>query len=184
MTTRQIMQAADEFPLVVGSVFVALTLAAWVCGWLHGKGNGGKAPWKYIYSFLVYAVSVPGIFTSVLCGYIVFFTEENLMDVSLLCYILPVVAMAVTLLLIRRNVSFDEVPGFDRLSGLMVMIGCSFALALALQKTRIWILAGVSFQHLLLVALGVFALLKWGTFMLFRRRDEPREAPPEFPKLQ
>lgn len=184
MTTRQLMQGADEFPLVVGSVFVALPVAAFVCGLLHGKGNGAKSPWKYIYSVLGYAASVPGIFTAVLCGYILFFTGENLQDVSILCYILPVISMIVTLILIHKNVAFDDVPGFDRLAGLMVMIGCSFALAFALQRTRIWIFAGVSFEHLMLLAVGVFALLKWGTYMLFRRRDEPKEPPPEFPNLQ
>ncbi len=178
------MQAADEFSLIVGSVFVARPVAAFVCGLLHGKDNGGRSPWKYIYSVLVYLACVPGIFTSVLCGYILFFTEENLLDVSLLCYILPVISMIVTLIFIRKNVPFDEVPGFDRLSGLMVMIACSFVLALALQKTRIWIFAGVSFEHLLLLAVGVFALLKWGAYMLFRRRDEPKEPPPELPNIQ
>ncbi len=183
MTTRQIMQAADEFPLVVGSVFVALPLAAWVCRFLHGKGNGGLSPWKYIYSLLVYAVSVPGIFVAVLFGYVLFFTEENLLDYPL-GFILPVISMVVTLILIRKNVSFDLVPGFDRLSGLMVLMACSFILALAIQKTRLWIFAAVTFEKLLLVAAAIFALLKWGTYMLFRSRDEPKEKPPGMPGLQ
>ena len=89
--------------------------------------------------------------------------------------------MIATLVLIRKNVSFDDVPGFDRLSGLMVMVGCSFVIALVIQKTRIWVFFGGSIEKLFLLAAGVFTLLKGGTYMLFRRRDEPKQEPPKFP---
>ena len=60
-----------------------------------------------------------------------------------------------------------------------MMIGCSFAIALVIQKTRIWIVFGGSIDRLILLAVGVFALLKWGTHMLFRSRDEPRQERPK-----
>ena len=83
--------------------------------------------------------------------------------------------------IIRKNVSFDDVPGFDRLSGLMIMVGCSFAIALAVQKMRIFVFFGGSIDRLFLLAAGVFAILKWGTHLLFRRRDEPKQDVPKFP---
>ena len=100
-----------------------------------------------------------------------------------LVYFLPIVSMVATLVFIRKIVSFDEIPGFDRLSGLMVMVGCSFAVALAVQKTNIWIFFGGSIERLLLLAAAVFALLKWGAYMVFRRRDEPKAEPPNFPDV-
>src|SRR5512141_563749 len=115
MTPRQIMQAADEFLLATVVLFVLLPLTAWVLGFLHGKGNGGKSPWKYLYSLLVYGVTVPGIFAIMFCAYTLFFTDDNLLDVSLTCYVLPMVSMIATLVLIRRNVSLELVPGFERL---------------------------------------------------------------------
>jgi hypothetical protein len=130
---------------------------------------------------LVYAVCVPGMFAAVISGYALFFTRENLLDANLLVYFLPIISMVVTLIFIGKNVSFEEVPGFDRLSGLMVMVGCSFAIALAIQKTKIWIFFGGSIEKLFLLAAGVFALLKWGTYTLFRRRDEPRQERPPLP---
>ena len=72
-------------------------------------------------------------------------------------------------------------PVGDPASGLMVMVGCSFVIALVIQKTRIFVFFGGSIEKLFLLAAGVFALLKWGTYMLFRRRDEPKELPPKFP---
>lgn len=179
MTPRELIEMADRHPLVLGSAFLLPPVLALVFSRLHSKGNGGTPPWKYFYSVLVYAVCVPGLFSAVLTGYTLFFSRENLLDASLLAYFTPVASMIVTLVFIRKGVSFDDVPGFDRLSGLMVMIGCSFAFALAIDKTRIWIWFGASIERLFLLALGMFALLRWGSYMLFRRSDEPKMKMPD-----
>jgi len=181
MTTRELMQQADQHPLVLAAVFVAVPVVVWLLGQMHQKGKGGEAPWNYVYSVLVYLACVPGMFAAVISGYVLFFSRENFLDMSLLASVLPIVSMVVTLVLVRKNVPFDQVPGFNRLSGLMVMIGCSFAIALVIQKTNIWIFFGGSIERLLILAAGVFALLKWGTHALFRDRDEPKKEAPKFP---
>ena len=181
MTLRELIDLAGHHSLILLAVFVVPPIAAWLCGVLHGRGNGGHSPRKYIYSVLVYLACVPGLFAAVITAYSLFFRNESMLDVNLLVYFLPLVSMIVTLILIRKNVTFDEVPGFDRLSGLMVMIGCSFAIALAIHKTNIWIFFGGSIERLFALALGIFALIKWGTYMLFRRKDEPKQQPPSFP---
>jgi hypothetical protein len=181
MSTREFIEMAGHHWLVLLAMFLAPPLAAWLCGVAHGRNGGGNSPWKYCYSLLVYLTCVPGTFAAVITAYTLFFTRENLLDVNPLVYFLPLASMVATLVLIHKNVSFDLVPGFDRLEGLMVMIACSFAFALAIQKTKIWIVFGGSIGGLFLLAAGVFALLKWGVYMLFRRRDEPNQAPPSFP---
>ena len=181
MTTRELIQLADRHPAALAAAFVVPPVVAWAVGRLHERGGGGAAPWKYFYSALVYVACVPGMFAGVLTAYALFMSHENLLDVSPLIYFLPVISMVVTLVLVRKNVAFAEVPGFDRLSGLMIMVGCSFAAALAIQKTNIWIFFGGSIEKLFLLAGGIFALLKWGTYTLFRRRDEPKVEPPQFP---
>jgi hypothetical protein len=178
MSTREFIKLAGQHWMVLLGLFLAPPLAAWGCGLAHGKDCGGNTPWKYCYSVLVYLTSVPGTFAAVITAYTLFFTHENLMDVNPLVYFLPIVSMVVTLVFIHKNVSFDLVPGFDRLEGLMVMIACSFILAIAIQKTRIWIVFGGSIERLFLLAAAIFALLKWGAYMLFRRRDEPKQPPP------
>ena len=179
MTIRELIEMADRHPLILGMAFALPPLLAWIFSRLHGKGRGSMPPWKYFYSVLVYAVCAPGLFSGVLTAYTLFFSRENLLDASLLAYFTPVVSMIVTLVFIRKNVSFDDIPGFDRLSGLMVMIGCSFAFALAIYKTRIWIWFGASIERLFLIALGMFALLRWGSYMLFRSHDELKRKMPD-----
>ena len=183
MTTRDLVNLAGQHPLALVVAFLAPPLAAWLLGLMHPRGQGGLAPWKYFSSVLVYLTCVPGMFAAVLTAYSLFFGRESLLDAAVLVYFLPIVSMAATLVFIRKSVPFDEVPGFDRLSGLMAMVGCSFGIALAVQKTNIWIFFGGSIEKLFILAAGVFALLKWGAYMFFRRSDEPRQPPPAIPRL-
>lgn len=178
MTIRDLVNLAGQHPLVLVAAFLAPPLAAFLLGLMHPRGQGGLAPWKYFSAVLVYLTCVPGMFAGVVSAYALFFSRENLLDANLLVYFLPIVSMVATLVFIRKNVPFDQVPGFDRISGLMAMVGCSFATALVIQKTNIWIFFGGSIEKLFILAAGVFALLKWGTFMLFRRGDEPKQKPP------
>ena len=94
------------------------------------------------------------------------------------CIYSPILSMVATLMLAARAVNLDEVPGFDRLWGLMVLLGVSFGIALAITKTRLWILFGGSILTLFLIAAFAFALLKWGAHLLFRRGDEPKKRVP------
>ena len=182
MTINDLLQQSDRHPLVLAATFIAPPVVAWGLGRVLPPGRGGSAPWKYLYAVLVYLACIPGMFAGVLTAYGLFFSHQNLLNVNLLVYFLPVVSMVATLVFIRKRVTFDEVPGFDRLAGLMVMIGCSFAVALAIQKTNLWLFFGGSIEWLLALAAGVFALIKWGLYSLFRRRDEPKQEPPSLTK--
>ena len=170
MTARDLIQLADREPWLPIAVFAAIPLLALLVGLIHGRGNGAGSPWRYVYSVLVYLACVPGMIAVVLIGYSLFFVRENLLDVSLTVYALPIVSMVATLLAIRRQVAFAAIPGFDRLSGLLLTIAASFAIALAIDRSRIWIFFGGSLGKLLLLATAVFLLARSGVHLMFRRR--------------
>ena len=153
---------------------------SWLTGVIHGENNGRNSPWKYFYTILVYLACIPGVLSAVLTGYIIFFTRENLLDTNVLVHFIPIVSMTVSLILIRKNVSYDDVPGFDRLSGLITMIAVTFIVVLGIYKTRLWVVFGGSVFVLVAVAVGLFALLKWGAYALFRSRNEPKLKRPSF----
>ena len=171
---------AGRYPWVILGVFVSVPVVTWTAGRLHGRDRGGATPWKYLYATLVYVSCVPGLFAAVVTAYTLFFTSANLLEVNALVYLLPVVSMVVTLILLGKNVDLDAVPGFHRLSGLMTLIGVSFAIALAVSKTRMWFFFGGSIFLLFAIAAVAFVFMRWGARALFRRRDEPRERPPAF----
>ncbi len=170
MTLRELIDLIGGHPLRLLLGFTALPLLAWVFGRLHGRGQGGGAPWRYLYSILVYLACIPGMLSAVLTAYALFFTHENLLDLNALVFLLPIVSMAATLALIGSAVRFEQVPGFDRLSGLMLTLAVSFGVALALSRTRIWLVFGAPLAALLGIGLAVFVLLRLGTHLMTRGR--------------
>ena len=170
MTLRELFAAVDaaRVPLLIGLGAVVVLTA--LIGLLHGRGNGGRAPWRHMYAFLVYAVCVPGIFAAVAVVYALLFSNENLLDLNAAAYVAPIASMVLTLGLMRRNVSFDEVPGFQRLTGLMTMIAVTFAIALVLRSLRVWLFFSASLVWFFVLAAALFVLLKWGGRALFGRR--------------
>lgn len=181
MTARDLIHLADRYPVLILILFSLPILAAFILEPLHGKERGETPPWKYVYAALIYLVSVPGMFACVVTAYSLLFSGENLLDASLLSYLLPIVSMGVTLMVIRKRVDFDAIPGFDRLFGLMALIGVSFLIVLILQKTRLWLFFGGSIWTFVAFAVFAFALLKWAANMLFRGKDESAPRRPTFP---
>jgi hypothetical protein len=167
----------NDFIVFVGKhalgAFIALAsvpVAALVWGFFHRKEKSGRAPWKFGYSLFTYLACVPGMFSAILVCYALFFTHQSLMHANALAYFLPIACMVATLLIIRSRVSFAELPGFGRLSGLMLLMALSFGLALAIDRTRIFLGFFGSVDRLFVLVLGIFALLKFGMWLAFGKR--------------
>lgn len=182
MSIDDLTQMAGERPLVLLAIFVGLPLLTFALGNAHGRGQGERRPWGTCYAVLIYLTVIPGTLSGVLTGYTMFFIRGSLLQVNLLVYLLPIVSMVVTLFLMRGRIDFKAVPGFDRLSGLVVMIAVSFFFALLIHKTAVRLFFFGSLKAFFAMAIGFFALLKWGAYMTFRRPDEPKLPPPPFPQ--
>ena len=107
MTLRELLDLAGNQSTLLLIIFGGLPVLTFVLGLLHGKGRGGLVPWSWAYAAIVYAVCVPGMFAGVVAGYALFFTNENLLDVNALVYIVPVASMVLTLVVVGRNVRFE-----------------------------------------------------------------------------
>ncbi len=136
-----------------------------------GRKKESHLKLKYLYSVIVYSTTIPGILATVLTGYALFFTKENLLDVNLITYLAPIVAMLATLFLVAKNIDFNDIPGFDRISGLMLMIGLTFLIVLGVAKTRIWLIFGSSIFMLFGLCVGVFVALRWGASLLIHGKQ-------------
>jgi hypothetical protein len=181
MTPRDLIDWTATQPLWISGFLAALPLLALLLGLLHVRGAGNDAPWKYFYSTLVYLACVPGMLGAVLVLYLLLFARESLLDVSLLATFGPLASMGLTLALAGRNVEFRPLPGFGRLSGLMTMLGMTFAVLFLLSRTRLFFFFGGSVATLFVLGAFVFALIKWGAYMAFRRGDQPEKDAPRAP---
>lgn len=171
VTARDLLDFVGRHPLVIVGLFVLLPAAVVVTGALHGPGGGTRSPWRYLYAVIVYLACVPGVGAAVVTAYTLFFTRENLLDKNLLVYVVPIVSMALTLLLIRKRVPFDDVPGFHRIWGLMTLIAVTFVILLVIHKTFIGIFFAAPLAALVAIGAFLFALLKWGSNALQSSAD-------------
>ena len=170
MSIKDFLAFLDRHALVAAASLAAVPVCALIWTIVHKREDSASAPWKYGYSVFVYLACVPGMFSAVLVGYALFFTHENLISANALAYFLPLATMGATLAIIRRRVTWKELPGFGRLSGLLLMIALSFALALLIDKTRIFVAFFGSIDRLFILVGAIFVLLKAGMWLAFGRK--------------
>lgn len=168
MTLRAFFDYLGENPLVLLAYFIIIPLTALLAGIL-GRGEGHESPWKYLYSALIYGVCIPGIFAVALSVYFFLFERGSIMDANVLIQVLPIVSMVLTLALIRNNTSFDTIPGFEKISSLMMMIGAVIVLMYLLDRTHIIAFAYIPVQYLILIVVGLLLVFRYGFKQLIAR---------------
>lgn len=162
MTLREFFDYLSEHPLAIVGYFLLIPLIAVLAGWV-ARGDGHVSPWKYLYALLVYAVCIPGIFSVALSIYLFLFERGgSIMNTNLLTQVIPVVSMMLSLGVIRQNVSFDQVPGFGKLSSLMMTIGAVFLLMYLLDRLHLIAFVLVPVQYLLLIVVGLLLVFRFG----------------------
>ena len=96
MTLGEFFQLCSSQKEMVLMFFAVLPLTALLALWL-GKGEGNLTPWKYLYTFLVYAVCIPGVFSITLSIYKFLFERTSIMDANVITQVVPVISMFLTL---------------------------------------------------------------------------------------
>lgn len=161
MTLHEFFRLIGENPSYILMYFGLIPTTALLAGIL-GKGEGAISPWKYLYSLLIYLVCIPGIFAFTLNVYLFLFERRSVLDSDVYTQILPIISMIATLLIIRKNVSFNAVPGFDKLSGLVMMVLATFAFMWFLDRTHIYVFSYVPFWQAILIFIGLFLVIRYG----------------------
>lgn len=166
MTLGELLQYLSAHPLILLMYFTAIPLIALIAGYFDDE-RGHLAPWNYTYAVLIYAVSVPGIFALTLDLYVFLFEKRSLLQVDVLTQILPVASMILTLLIIRRNVDLDFIPGFDRLSGLMLIIAGAMIIMWGVDRVRLVVFSRLNFAYVLLIFAALLLLIRYGAGKAF-----------------
>ena len=173
MTLQQLFDWMGEHPIPILIYFAMMPITALIAGFM-GKDEGNDEPWCYLYSVLVYAVCVPGIFALTLTAYSFLFERANMLHKNVFVYFLPIVAMIVSLWLINRHVDMRDIPGFGKLSGLLMVIFATFFVIFLLQKMHIFTVFFGSIWHLFGLFIVLFAAFMWGSSKLFGNNDRDR----------
>lgn len=169
MTLGEFGAILTENPLLVTAYFSILPVTA-MFAWLLGKNRGHLPPWKYFYTVLVYLSCLPGLLAFAFGIYLVVVEGQSILSLNLYLTLVPVLSMFLTLLIIKRNVDLDLVPGFDKITGFMLMIFVLIAFLWFLSRIRLVIFSYMPIQYFALIFLGLLLLLIYGWRMVSRER--------------
>lgn len=168
MTLQQLFDQLATHPLWWTILFIAIPMIALILGFIVGKNDSGYAPWRYIYSALIYIACIPGVFAITLTIYFFMFERRSILDTDVLVQVLPFFSMIITLMILRRFTDLERIPGFDRISGLLLMIATAFFILWIIDKTRIFAFTYIPFFYIILLFLGLLIVLRFGWRKLFR----------------
>lgn len=161
MTLQDCFNLLAANPIVIIFFFCAVPLTAMLACELD-RGDSHLSPWKYLYATLVYLVTIPGMFAVILTIYLIVFEGRSVMRTDIYTQILPIVSMLLTLFIIKKNVNLDEIPGFDRLSGFMIIVFAILTIFWVLDKTRIVAFTHFPFYYIVLLFVGLVLLAVYG----------------------
>ena len=170
MTLQDLFDYLSANPFFIFAYFLGIPLTALIAGWL-GKGEGHISPWKYLYACLIYLICVPGIFAITLNVYLFLFESGSILQTNLITQILPIASMILTLWLIRRNVDLDNIPGFDKLSGLVMMISAVLIIMWIIDRTHILIFSSLKIQYLLGAFIALLIMIRFGWSRFFAKSN-------------
>ncbi len=138
ITFADLFAHLTRYRLPVVIALAATPLAVWLLG--RGLGRYRRASFARLMTVPVYVVVLPGVFVLLVLAYMMFFTGQNLLtEVDVVLAGVPIASMVATLWVIRQFVAFDEIPGFDKLSGMVVLALLAFGCLLLVLKLRIFI---------------------------------------------
>lgn len=161
MTLQELFDLIGNNPNYVIFYFSLLPFAALLGTFLDGD-RGHTSPWKYIYSFIIYLVSIPGLFALTLNVYLFLFEKRSVMEMDLILQVLPIVSMILTLLVIRNNMDMRHIPGFDKLSGLLMLITAVLGLMWIVDRTRLIAFIQLRFEFVILIFVALLLMMRFG----------------------
>ncbi|WP_163831927.1 hypothetical protein [Spartinivicinus ruber] len=169
MSVNELLSLIAEYRLVIVSYFVSLPVVSFVLLLIYKRTT--QLNWiDYLLSGIVYLASIPGIISFSLIFYTLFIIRDNLLEVDALVYFLPVISMVLVFIQVARKTDYDRLPGFGRLSGLMLLMLLTCLMILVLQRFHFFIGFFASIESLVVIAIVIFALFKFASAKIMNKR--------------
>ncbi len=161
MTLQDFFNLVSENQKYALIYFISLPILALLIGLIGGQKDH-LSPWKYMYTAIIYLVSIPGVFAVGLSVYFFLFQRRDILQTDLLLQVLPILAMITTIFIMKKNINLDFIPGFDKIYGLWMMLFATMFFMWFLEKIHIVVFSFLPFQYLLGAFLGLFGVIYFG----------------------
>jgi hypothetical protein len=168
MTINELLHRLEPYQQAWTLWFVAVPLLTYAGGTLLKVISPLWA--RYLLAAAIYLAVLPGVGMTVVLLYMIFFVRLNLLhDMHLVLHVLPIASMLATLWAAARLSPFAAIPGFDRLQGLLLLVGLGFAALLLVHKMFIGIVFFAKFEYLLLLLGGFLVLWRLGIARVLKK---------------
>lgn len=161
MTLGEAFEYVSANPDYILFYFAIVPFAALLAGWME-KEEGHLPPWNYLYSSLIFMVAIPAILAIGFGIYKWLFERQSIMNANLLLQVLPVASMLLTFFIAKRNVDIKSLPGFNRLSGLVMMIAATMSIMWFIDRVHIVVFSYMPIQYLLIIFLVLLFAIRLG----------------------
>ena len=167
MTLRDVFQAISGQPALLFLLLIAVPTAAFLVNLWSGETAEDIWKWRYIYTGLVYLACIPGIFTVTLNIYLFLFERQSIWDMNLAVQVLPILTMGATLMIIRRKMPFNYIPGFGKLSGFLMLITAVMGTLWIVDRTRIYAITYIPFTYIVIGFMALLIIIRFAWSRLF-----------------
>lgn len=168
MTLKEFFEFSADNPSYLLAYFILIPFTALLAGWL-GKDEGEEKPWQYLYSALIYLVAIPGVFAVALTIYTLIIEKRPILNTDVYIQILPVLSMIATLLIISRNADIKTIPGFDKISGLVISLSAAMGIIWFMDKVHIFAITIMPFSSLVIMFVVILIVIRIGWVKMFSR---------------
>lgn len=150
----------------VALYFILLPGIAWVVGQI-ASGSRDVKFWGLVYSILVYAVCIPGIFAVTLNIYLFLFERQSVWQANIVLQFLPIISMALTLMIIKQKIPFSLIPGFGKLSGFLTIIAALIGVMWFFDRLHLVAFTYVPFAYIVVGFVGTLLLIRFAWSKIF-----------------
>lgn len=160
MHLNELIVFLTQDKMALGVYFLLIPVCTLLLSKVAIGAKAEEAPYRYLYSILIYAICIPGVFSGTIWGYSMFFEQHALTDLNIFVYYLPLAAMLGTIGLLYKKVSIRALPWFGELYELLLLIAIAFGTLLLLMKSELVPFSAL--WQLLVFFMAFFSILKLG----------------------
>jgi hypothetical protein len=159
MTIDELIKSITQDTVAVFFFFLIIPIFAFLVG-MGAKQQGNQSPYSYLFSTIIYLVTVPGVLSLTFWVYSMLYGQQSLIELPFTIYYMPLISMGLTFFLVSRHANIRRLPWFGALYELMIMMAVVFGFILLFMHLGILPLRHV--WQVILVFIALFILLKLG----------------------
>lgn len=171
MSALDLLKLLEQHNAIIVGYFLLLPVLSFVLS-IGYKPRNQRGVLEFLFSGLTYLSFVPGVFSGMLVFYTLLILRKNLLEVNFVVYFLPLFSMGAVFWALGRKVDFEQLPGFGRLAGFMVLLSLVCCVVFFLFHLRFVIGFFGSIEFLLGAAAAVFFLFRWSADKIKGRRSD------------